>query len=513
MIEINVLLVVAFVLGRAVRSWSPRRRLRFAQVSFLLAFALPVVVRLAPRPALPFPDAQVWTVSTARSLAVDEAAAARGEIPSGGASWPDLGDRLLTLVVVAALAGTALRLSWIGWQLLRLQRSLGRLPKIRRLGRVAVVASPDVAVPFSAWLLGRAYVVIPERMLLDGAAYSIAVRHELAHHRQRDTLWIQAFEVLRSLTWWNPILFAWARRFSELMELACDQALVEARRVDPRAYARCLLATATSATRLVPATTGMAAATGSFLRRRIEMLLSPQSSRRPALLAPIVALLLLAVCAVAVAGGPHPRRIGLDEGKVLAVRAGAPGFPVVMDERVLERLNRLVGTPEGREFLDGALARMPEHRASIERRLAKANLPPQLLAVALVESGFRNNEGVPTEPTLAPGMRGAGVWMFIPQTAVRYGLVVDPARGIDERLDVAKETDAAIAYFGDLYRQFGDWNLALAAYNQGERHVAQAIERGGARDALALAEQGQLNDYVATVLAGVVVLGNPEIVE
>jgi soluble lytic murein transglycosylase-like protein len=78
---------------------------------------------------------------------------------------------------------------------------------------------------------------------------------------------------------------------------------------------------------------------------------------------------------------------------------------------------------------------------------------------------------------------------------------------------VAKETDAAIAYFGDLYRQFGDWNLALAAYNQGERHVAQAIEHGGARDALALAEQGQLNDYVATVLAGVVVLGNPEIVD
>ncbi len=159
-----------------------------------------------------------------------------------------------------------------------------------------------------------------------------------------------------------------------------------------------------------------------------------------------------------------------------------------------------------------ALQRMPDYRPAIERRLAENGMPASLVAVALVESGFRNDDGLPREPTLVPDMRGAGIWMFVPATARRYGLSVDPSRGIDERLDVAKETDAAITYLGFLRRQFGDWHLALAAYNQGESHVARAIGETGSRDPFALAKQGHLNDYVSTVMAGVVILANPEIV-
>ena len=244
------------------------------------------------------------------------------------------------------------------------------------------------------------------------------------------------------------------------------------------------------------------------------MLLAPRTfRRRVAVLVPVAAILTLTTAAFAVEGPGKHRALGLDEARALAARALAPDFPVVVNDRVLDRLNRLVGTPQGREFLAGAFARMIEHRTAIERQLAAAGSPQTLLAVVLVESGVRNNVGIPTEPTIAPGQHGAGLWMFIPQTAMRYGLTVDPARGIDERLDVAKETDAAIAYLGDLHRQFQDWHLALAAYNEGERHVAQAIAEGGARNAFVLADQGRLNDYVATVMAGAVVLANPEIVD
>jgi beta-lactamase regulating signal transducer with metallopeptidase domain len=62
-------------------------------------------------------------------------------------------------------------------------------------------------VPFSAWLFGRAYVAIPETLAGIGTAHFVmAVRHELAHHRQRDTIWIQVFEIASALTCWNPAM-------------------------------------------------------------------------------------------------------------------------------------------------------------------------------------------------------------------------------------------------------------------------------------------------------------------
>ncbi len=514
LVEINVLLVVAYVLAHAGAGWSWRHRLRFAQALFALAFVFPLAARAVPHGALPLPTVQVWSGDTLGSGTGGSWSHIAPAARLGGRPSFDVG--LLVEVALALAAAVAVgRLSWLAWRVVRLRRSLEALPSIRRLGRVAVVAARDGAVPFSAWLFGRAYVVVPESLLVDGGRYAIAVRHELAHHRHRDTLWVHLFEIGRALAWWNPVSHRWARRFTELMELACDEALIQRRKVDALAYSRCLLEIARSVVTAEVATTGMAGMTHeSFLKRRIEMLLAPRTfGRRAAVVIPLAATLALAAAAFAVEGPGKHRALGLEEARALAARALAPDFPVVMNDRVLDRLNRLVGTPEGRAFLAGALARMPEHRPGIERQLAEAGMPASLVAVVLVESGFRNNAGLPTEPTIAPGQRGAGLWMFIPQTAMRYGLTVDPERGIDERLDVPKETDAAIAYLGDLHRQFRDWHLALAAYNEGERHVAQAIAEGGARNAFVLAEQGRLNDYVATVMAGAVVLANPEILD
>ena len=118
-----------------------------------------------------------------------------------------------------------------------------------------------------------------------------------------------------------------------------------------------------------------------------------------------------------------------------------------------------------------------------------------LSAVIEIESG-RN--------PLALSRKGArGLWQLMPDTARRYGLEVDTLR--DERVDIARSTEAAAQYLADLYAQFGSWPLALAAYNWGEGNLADAIARTHSSDFSLLAFSGALpqetRKYVPAVLA------------
>ncbi|MBI4165533.1 MAG: lytic transglycosylase domain-containing protein [Acidobacteria bacterium] len=130
----------------------------------------------------------------------------------------------------------------------------------------------------------------------------------------------------------------------------------------------------------------------------------------------------------------------------------------------------------------------------ISRILQDSGLPPVLTSVVAVESAFN---------PLALSPKGArGLWQLMPATARRYGLKVE--WNDDERTNPLKSTRAAAAYMKDLFAQFQDWPLALAAYNAGEDRVARAMTRTGARDFWTLRRRGALPEetlhYVPTVL-------------
>jgi membrane-bound lytic murein transglycosylase D len=139
-------------------------------------------------------------------------------------------------------------------------------------------------------------------------------------------------------------------------------------------------------------------------------------------------------------------------------------------------------------------------RPTLEPILREEGVPPQMAAVVLVESGGRMT-------ALSP--KGArGLWQIMPDTARRYGLVVSDA--VDERLDPYKSTRAAARYLRDLYTQFGDWPLALAAYNAGEDAVQRALVRASSRDFHSIARLGTLpletQNYVPAVLNAIDVM-------
>ena len=140
----------------------------------------------------------------------------------------------------------------------------------------------------------------------------------------------------------------------------------------------------------------------------------------------------------------------------------------------------------------------PQAWRLLREHLEAEGVPAELLAVAWVESRFQAQ-------ALSP--KGArGVWQLMPATARRYGLAVSAER--DDRTDLRRSTRAAARYLAELHRQFGDWLLALAAYNAGAERVDTAIARAENRNFWQVRPwlPAETRDYVPAVLAA---MGSP----
>jgi len=204
------------------------------------------------------------------------------------------------------------------------------------------------------------------------------------------------------------------------------------------------------------------------------------------------------------------RRVNLEQAKTMAIRAQSEsGFPVVVNDLVLKQLNRYIGTPEGREFMRDSLVRMENYKSTISGYLQKYNVPIEIMAVPIIESGYQNL----TQGQSNTSMKAAGLWQFIPTTARNYGLHVDDQK--DERLDIALNTDAALRYLLSNNLRFKDWQLSMLSYNMGENAVQKGIDVLKTRDAWTLIRNGYEGDkdYLAKLMAAILIMRNPESVQ
>ncbi|MEP2025075.1 MAG: LysM peptidoglycan-binding domain-containing protein [Reichenbachiella sp.] len=161
-------------------------------------------------------------------------------------------------------------------------------------------------------------------------------------------------------------------------------------------------------------------------------------------------------------------------------------FPEVPYELMQDRLNCAEGSiplefnERIKSFIDYFTIRDREYTKSVlvnrdlffpifEEALAERGMPDELKYLSIVESGLR--------PNAMSRVGAAGLWQFMPATGRSYGL--SQSWYIDERMDPYEATQAACRYLKALYNMFGDWELALAAYNTGPGNVRKAIRRSG----------------------------------
>ena len=177
-------------------------------------------------------------------------------------------------------------------------------------------------------------------------------------------------------------------------------------------------------------------------------------------------------------------------------------LPLVMNDQVASFVNYF-SAGKGRGAMEHGLIRAGRYHDMILRVLKEEGVPQDLIYLAQAESGFH---------PLALSRAGArGMWQFMAGRASGYGLQRN--WWVDERQDPEKATRAAARHLKDLYNQFGDWYLAMAAYNSGPGTVQRAVERTGYADFWELYRRNVLpaetRNYVPIILAVTIVAKNP----
>ncbi|HMA93388.1 MAG TPA: LysM peptidoglycan-binding domain-containing protein [Polyangiaceae bacterium] len=180
-----------------------------------------------------------------------------------------------------------------------------------------------------------------------------------------------------------------------------------------------------------------------------------------------------------------------------------PIFPNI-DGRIVTYLEFYRSTAEGKSILRAWAKKRGRYASAIAAALTKAGAPTELVWQSMIESGHN--------PSIRSPAGAAGLWQFMPDTARLYGLVVD--RWIDERLDPESSTLAAGRMMADLFQRFGNWELALAAYNMGEAGLLRSIRKYNTNDfgTLSRYEAGIPREtalYVPRVIALTVAMANP----
>jgi membrane-bound lytic murein transglycosylase D len=178
-------------------------------------------------------------------------------------------------------------------------------------------------------------------------------------------------------------------------------------------------------------------------------------------------------------------------------------FPLVINDYVAGFISYFSNSPAGHAHLLRSLERAGKYKEMISKNLRDAGVPQDLIYLAVAESGF--------QPQALNAKSGAGgMWQFMPTGA--YGLSRNG--WFDERFDPQKSSVAYAKYMKTLYDQFGDWYLAMAAYDWGPGNVQRAVMKTGYADFWELYRRGVLpgetKNYVPGIIAAIIMAKNPE---
>jgi membrane-bound lytic murein transglycosylase D len=178
-------------------------------------------------------------------------------------------------------------------------------------------------------------------------------------------------------------------------------------------------------------------------------------------------------------------------------------FPLVVNDYVAGFINYFSNSTAGHAHLLRSLERAGKYKDMISKVLKQEGVPQDLIYLAVAESGF--------QPQALNARSGAGgMWQFMPTGA--YGL----ARNgwVDERFDPEKSSRAYAKYIKSLYDQFGDWYLAMAAYDWGPGYVQRSVMRTGYADYWELYRRNALpqetKNYVPGIIAAIIMAKNPK---
>ena len=177
-------------------------------------------------------------------------------------------------------------------------------------------------------------------------------------------------------------------------------------------------------------------------------------------------------------------------------------LPLVINDTVAGYINSYANSSAFKAHMRKSLERAGRFRAFIQQVLKEEGVPQDLIYLAVAESGFQLQ--------VVNSRSGAGgMWQFMPTGA--YGLVRNGY--FDERFDPEKSTRAYAHYIKGLYNQFGDWNLAMAAYDWGPGNVQRAVMRTGYADFWELYRRNAMpretKNYVPQILAAAIMAKNP----
>jgi membrane-bound lytic murein transglycosylase D len=177
-------------------------------------------------------------------------------------------------------------------------------------------------------------------------------------------------------------------------------------------------------------------------------------------------------------------------------------FPIIVNNQVQAYIDLFQN--QQRKSFSIWLSRSGKYLPLMQKELKEAGLPQDLAYLAMIESGYNQKA--------YSKANASGLWQFIPGTGVQYNLEMN--KYLDERRDAEKSTQAAVKFLSNLYDEFGDWHLAVAAYNAGPGKISKGIERYGVKDFWSLAELDYLametKRYVPKLIASIIIAKNPE---